>query len=72
MLVSALGHVAAKSSTGSKHEHPHVYPGPQEDPKSRSPNNGLQYSYGVDYRTLMWIYFLDPFRVGAVVNVRKR
>ena len=28
------------------------FPRPQEDPKSRSPNSGLQHSYGVDYRTL--------------------
>ena len=32
----------------------------EEDPESRSPNPGLQYSYGVDYRTKMGIYFLDP------------
>ena len=32
-----------------------VDPDPWEDPKSRSP-------YGVDYRTLRWIYFLDPPR----------
>ena len=33
---------------------------PWEDPKSRSPNSGLWYSYGVEYRTLTlrWIYFL--------------
>ena len=31
-------------------------PDPQEDPKSRSPKDGLQYSYGVDYRTLRWIF----------------
>ena len=35
-------------------------PDPREDPKSRSPNFGMQYSYGVDCRTLRWIYFLDP------------
>ena len=30
-----------------------------EDPNSRSP----QFSYGVDYGTLRWIYFLDPTTV---------
>ena len=38
------------------------YPDPWEDPKSRSPNSGLQYSYGVDYGTKGGIYFLDPPR----------
>ena len=33
-------------------------PDPWEDPKSRNFNFGLQYSYGVDSRTLRWIYFL--------------
>ena len=33
---------------------------PFEDPKSRSSKLGLQYSYGVDYETLSWIYFFDP------------
>ena len=28
----------------------------------RNPNSGLQYSYGVDYRILRWIYFWDPPR----------
>ena len=31
-------------------------------PNNRSPNNGLQYSYGADYRTPRWIYILDPLR----------
>ena len=35
---------------------------PWEDPKSRCPNSGFQDSYGVDYRTLRGIYFLDPPR----------
>ena len=39
-----------------------AYPDRQEDPKSRSPDSELWYSYGVDYRTLRWIYFLDPPR----------
>ena len=34
-----------------------TYPDPREDPKSRTPNSGLHYSYGVD-RTLGGIYFL--------------
>ena len=34
----------------------------QEDPKSRSPNSGLQYSYGLDYGTFRWIYLLDASR----------
>ena len=38
------------------------YPDPWEDPKSRTPNSGLQNSYGVDYRTLRGIYFLDAPR----------
>ena len=38
-------------------------PDPRTDPKSRSPNSGLYYSYGVD----RWIYFLDPPRgLGSV------
>ena len=34
----------------------------REDPESvsRSPNSGLDYSYGVEYRTPRWIYLLDP------------
>ena len=41
-----------------------LYPDLGEDPKSRSSNNGLQYSsgYGADYRTPQWIYFLDLSR----------
>ena len=31
-----------------------------EDPKRRPPNSGLQYSYGVQYRTVRGGYFLDP------------
>ena len=38
------------------------FPDPREDPKSRSTNSGMQYSYCVEYRTLRWIYFLDPPR----------
>ena len=38
------------------------YPDPWEDPESRTPSSGLQNSYGVDYRTLRGIYFLDPPR----------
>ena len=30
---------------------PIFYPDPREDPKSKTPNSGLQYSHGVDYRT---------------------
>ena len=42
--------------------HPnHIDPEPREDPKSRSPNSGLRYSYGPDFRTLGWIS-LDPPR----------
>ena len=37
-------------------------PDPWEDPQSRSPKSGLQYSYGVDVGSLRWIYFLDPPR----------
>ena len=41
----------------------HSYPPPEpwEDPQNRTPppNSGLQDSYGVDYRTLRWIHFLD-------------
>ena len=37
-------------------------PDPREDAKSRTPNSGLQYSSGVDYGTLGWLYFLDPPR----------
>ena len=36
------------------------YPEPWEDAETRTSNSGLQYSYGVDYGTLGWIYFLDP------------
>ena len=32
------------------------------DPKSGTPNPGLQYFYGVDYGTLRWICFSDPSR----------
>ena len=40
-----------------------LYPDrPREDPKSRFPNFGLEYSYGVYYGTLRGIYFLDPPR----------
>ena len=39
------------------------YPDPREDPKSRTPNLGFQYSYRVDDRTLRCIYLLDPPRV---------
>ena len=35
-------------------------PRPPGVSKSRSPGSGLYYSYGVDYRTLRWIYFFDP------------
>ena len=27
---------------------------------SRTADSGLKYFYGVDYRTLRWIYLLDP------------
>ena len=37
-------------------------PDPQEDPKSKSPNSGLQHSSAVDDRTTRWIYFLYPLR----------
>ena len=30
--------------------------------KGRSPNSGLNNSHGVEYRTLRWIYFVDPPR----------
>ena len=30
---------------------------PREDPTSRTPNSGLQYSNRVDYITLRWIYW---------------
>ena len=33
-----------------------TFPKSLEDPKSRTPNSGSQYSYGIDYRTLRWIY----------------
>ena len=33
---------------------------PWADPESRSHNSGVTYSYGVDYRTLTWMYLLDP------------
>ena len=33
------------------------YPGPREDPKSRTFNYGFQYSYVVNCRTPRWIYF---------------
>ena len=38
------------------------YADPWEEPKSRTPNSGLQYSYSIDYRALRWIYVLDPPR----------
>ena len=38
------------------------HPNHHKNPKSRSPNSGLWYSYAVDYRTLRWIYFLDLSR----------
>ena len=41
-----------------------------EDPKSRSPNSELNRSYGVDYRSLRWIYFLDPPRGLGMANGR--
>ena len=47
-----------------------TYPDPLEDPKSRTPNSGLSYSYGVAYRTLRWIYFLDPSRVWVCGSCR--
>ena len=33
-----------------------------EDPKNGTPYSGCEYSHSVDYRTLKWIYFLDPPR----------
>ena len=39
-----------------------VFPEPGEDPKNGTPNSGLEYSSGVDYRALRWIHFLDPPR----------
>ena len=39
-----------------------VCPDPRKDPKSTTPNSGLQNSHGVDFRTLRWMYFLDPLR----------
>ena len=39
-----------------------LIPNPWQDPQSRSPNSGLQNSYGVDYRTFRGIYFLDLSR----------
>ena len=47
-----------------------VYPDPREDSTSRSPNSGLQYSYGVDYRTLKRIYIRDPPRGLGILNPR--
>ena len=41
---------------------PREEPDSWKDPKSRSPNSGLQYSSGVGYITLRWIYLLDPPR----------
>ena len=32
------------------------YSDPRKDPKRRTPNSRLKYCYGVDYRTLRWIY----------------
>ena len=46
-----------KKSKGSQ-----PYPGPGEDLKSRAPKSAPEYSYAGDYRTLRWIYFLDPPR----------
>ena len=37
-----------------------------------SPNSGLQYSHGVDYGILMWIYFFDPPKglgMGSLVSL---
>ena len=31
-----------------------------EDPRNRTSNSGLYYSYGVDYRALRWSNFVDP------------
>ena len=46
---------------------------PGEDPTSSTPNSGFEYSYGMGYRTLRRIYFLDPPRglgsLGLVHNV---
>ena len=39
---------------------PFHIPDPREDPKSRISNSGVQHSYGVDYRTLRWIYSIRP------------
>ena len=37
-------------------------PTPGEDPRSRTLNSGLHCAYGVECRTLRWIYILDPPR----------
>ena len=37
-------------------------PDPRQDPENRFPHSRLQYSYGVDYGTIRWIYILDPPR----------
>ena len=50
------------NTPGWLYSKPPPNPDPREDPKSRSPNSGLYYSYGVDYGVLRWIYFLDPPR----------
>ena len=43
----------------------HNIPDPCEDPKKSTPPSKLQNSYGVDYRTLRGIYFLDqPMGLG--------
>ena len=34
----------------------------RQDPKSRTPESGLEYCHAVDCRTLRWIYCLDPPR----------
>ena len=42
----------------------------REDPKTRSPESGPEYSYGVDYRALRWIQFLHPLRgLGMIPTV---
>ena len=38
------------------------FPRPWKDQKSKSPNSGLPYSYGVDYGTLKGLYSLRSFQ----------
>ena len=61
LLVSQQQQVKKKRSPEESREVGGI-PDSREDPKSKTPNYGLQYSYGVESRISRWIYFSDPLR----------